>query len=91
MQGHWVLRLVMSYTRQGIRFVAGYQTRVRRYDLLREVGSASCDISHETRRKICYRHWVLRLVISYTRRGIRFLPVIGFCDFDLTHETRGTI
>ena len=63
---HSVLRLVISYTRQGVRFVTG-------------IGSASCDITHETRGTICYGHWVLRLVISHTRQGVRFVTRIGFC------------
>ena len=64
--GHWVLRLVISHTRQG-------------YDLLQALGSASCDITHETIGTICYGHWVLRLVISHTRQGVRFVTGIGFC------------
>ena len=36
--------------------------------MLRALGSASCDITHETGGAICYGHWVLRLVISHTRR-----------------------
>ena len=49
------------------------------YDLLRALGSASCDITDETRGKICYGHWVLRLVISRTRQGVRIVLGIGFC------------
>ena len=48
------------------------------YDLLRALGSASCDIT-ETRGKTCYGHWVLRLVISRTRQGVRFVTGLGFC------------
>ena len=84
--GHWVLRLVISHTRQGVRFVRGmgfcvfgYYTRDRGYDLLEALRSASCDIIHETRGTICYGHWVLRLVISHTRQGVRFATGIGFC------------
>ena len=89
--GHWALCLVISHTRQGVRFVTGYHTRDRGYDLLRALGSASCDITHETGSTICYGHWVrtrgticfrhsvLRLVISYTRQGVRFVTGIGFC------------
>ena len=64
--GHWVLRLVISHTRQV-------------YDLLQALRSASCDITHETVGTICYRHCVLRLVISHTRQGVRFVTGIGFC------------
>ena len=53
--GQWVLRLVISHTRQGVRVVAvsgfcvlRYHTRARGYDLLQALGSASCDITHET-------------------------------------------
>ena len=64
--GHWVLRLVISHTRQV-------------YDLLLAWRSASCDITHETVGTICYRHCVLRLVISHTRQGVLFVAGIGFC------------
>ena len=84
--GHWVLPLVISQTRQGVRFVTGfgfcvlwYHTRDRRYDLLQALRSKSCDIIHETRGTICYGHWVLRLVISHTRQGVRFVTGIAFC------------
>ena len=84
--GHWVLHLVVSHTRQGVRFVTGigfcilwYHTRDRGYDLLRALGSASCGITHETGGTICYGHWVLHLVVSHTRQGVRFVTGIGFC------------
>ena len=86
--GHWVLRLVISHPRQGVRFVpgSGYcvlwsHTRDRGYDLLRALGSASCDITHETGGTVCNGHRVLRLVISHTRQrqGVRFVTGIGFC------------
>ena len=64
--GHWVLDLVILHTRQG-------------YDLLRALGSASCDITHETGGTICYGHWVLPLVISHTRQVVRFVTGIGIC------------
>ena len=95
--GHWVLRLVISHTRQGVRFVTGiafcvlsYHTRDRGYDLLRALGSGSCDITHETGGTICLRHCVLRLVISYTR-GCVLLRALGSVSCDITHETGGTI
>ena len=84
--GHWVLCLVISHTRQGVRFVAGigfcvlsYHTRDKAYELLPALRSASYDIGHETRVTIGYGHWVLRLVISHTRQGVRFVTGIGFC------------
>ena len=84
--GHWVVRLVISHTRQGVRFVPGigfclwwYHPRDRGYDLLRALGSVSCDITHETGATSCYGHWVVRLVIPHTRQGVRFVTGIGFC------------
>ena len=84
--GHWVLCLVITDTRQGVRIVTGIgfcvfrnHTRHRANDLLRALGSASCDITHETRGTICFGHWVLRLVISHTEKGVRFVTGIGFC------------
>ena len=74
--GHWVLRLVISHTREEVRVVLyGHwvldlvilHTR-QGYDLLRALGSASCDITHQTGDTICCWHWVLRLVISHTRQ-----------------------
>ena len=74
--GYWVLRLVKSLARQGVRFVMCigfcfllYHSRDRGYDLIRAFGSASCDITHETGGTICYEHWVLPLVISHARQG----------------------
>ena len=45
--GHWDLPLVISHTKQGVRFVTGlgYLRRGTGYDLLRTLGSASCDIT----------------------------------------------
>ena len=60
------LRVVISYARLG-------------YDVLPALGSISCDIAHETEATICYGHWVLRLVMSHTRPGVRFVIGIGFC------------
>ena len=82
---HWVLRLVISHTSQGVRFVTGIEicvceiTQERGEDLLQALRSASCDIIHATRGTICYGHWVLRLEISYTEQGVRFVTGIGFC------------
>ena len=84
--GHCFLRLVMSYTRQkegfntGVRFcVLRYHTRDNGYVWLWALGSASCDITDETGDTICYENWILHLVISYTRQGVRFNEGIGFC------------
>ena len=68
--GHWVLRLVISHTRQGLRFVTGIGFCGR---------SASCDITHKAGGTSFYGYWVLRLVISFTRQGVRFVTGIGFC------------
>ena len=64
--GYWVLRFVISQTRQGVWFVTGGR-------------SASCDITHETAGTTCYGLWVLRPVISHTRQGVRLVTGIGFC------------
>ena len=73
-------------------------TKQRGYDLLRALGSATCDITHETGVRFvtgielsscdityetggttCDRHWVLHVVISHTRQGVRLVTDIGFC------------
>ena len=59
--------------------------------MLRALGSASRDITHETGGTICYGHWVLRPVISHTRQGVRFVRALGSASCDITHETGGTI
>ena len=46
--------------------------------MLRALGSASCDITHETAGTIGCGHWVLPLVISHTRQGVRFVTGSGF-------------
>ena len=64
--GHWVLRPLISQTRQGVRFVTGSGFCGR---------SASCDRGYNL-----LLAWVdLRLVISHTRQGVRFVTGIGFC------------
>ena len=50
------------------------------------LGSASCVIRHQTGGTICYGHWVLHLVLSDTRQGVRFVTGIGFCI--LSYQTR---
>ena len=54
--------------------------------MLRAVGSASCDITHETGGTICHGQWVLRRY-----ELLRVLRVLGSASFDITHETPGTI
>ena len=63
--------IIYSHTRQG-------------YDLLRALGSASLDITRETRGTMCYGHWVLHLVIS------RLITVLGSGFCDIRHQTGGT-
>ena len=87
---HWVLRLVISHTRQRVRFVTGTGFCGRSascdithetggYEFLRILGSASCDITHETGVAICYGHWSLRLVNSHTKQGVRVVTgMLGF-------------
>ena len=41
--------------------------------MLRALDSASSDITHETGGTICSGHWILRLVISFTRQEVRFV------------------
>ena len=55
--------------------------------MLRALGSASFGITHETGGTICYGHWVLRLVISYTRQGYDLLRALGSASRDIKHET----
>ena len=83
--GHWNLCLVISQTRQGVRFVTGFG--ICTFDISHETGgtvcyrhcgSASCDITYETGGTICYGHWVLCLVISYMRQGVRCVTGLGF-------------
>ena len=59
--------------------------------MLHALRSASCDITHETWGTTCYGHWVLRLVISHTRQGVRLLRALGSASRDITHETGGTV
>ena len=85
--GHWVLCLVISHPRQGIRFFPGtglcvlrYHTRDRGNDLLRALGSASCDITYETT-----GYGLLRALgssscdITPVIGGIRLVTGIRFC------------
>ena len=66
---NWVLHLVISHTRHGVRFVTGIGFCAR---------SACCDVTHKTGGTSFYGCWVLRLVRSHTREGVRFATGIGF-------------
>ena len=59
------------------------------YDLLPALCSASCDITHDTGDTICNGHWVLHLVISYRRQGVRFVTGIGFLHLEISHTRQG--
>ena len=59
--------------------------------MLRALGSASCDITHETRETICYGHWVVCLVISNDTRGTILLRALTSASCDITEETGGKI
>ena len=59
--------------------------------MLRSLGSASCDITHKTGGTICSGRWVLHLVISNTRQGVRFVTGSGCCILRWHNETGGTI
>ena len=56
------------------------------YHLLRALGSASCDITHETGATISYGHCVLHLRKSHTRQEVRFAT--GIRLFSLRYHTR---
>ena len=47
--------------------------------MLPALGSAPGDDTHETGVTIFSANWVLHLVISRTRHGVRFFMGIGFC------------
>ena len=79
--GHWILILVISHTRQEVRFITGsvlrYHTRDRGFGLLRALDFASCDITHDLCRALGSAADP-RLVISHTRQEKRIFGV-GFC------------
>ena len=82
---HWLLRLVLSHTTQGVQFVTSiwfcvlfYRTR-----FVSGMGFASCEIAHETWGAICYGHWgsvlwALHHVISHAKQGVCFAKGICF-------------
>ena len=60
--------------------------------MLRALGSASCDIIHETGSTICYGHWVLRLLRYHLRdREYDLLGALGSVSCDILQETGSTI
>ena len=84
--GHGFLHLVVSYSRQEVRFVTGmglcilrYLAADGRYDLLRAWGSASSGILQQTGRTMCYRDGFLHLVVSYSRQQVRSDMGRRFC------------
>ena len=93
--------LTISLTGQAVRFftsivfcMSWYPRRnsgATIYDLLRAVGSASCDIAHETRGTFCSGHWVLHLVISLKHETGGTVCFRAFCSAscDLAYETAG--
>ena len=102
--GHWVLHLVLSHTRQEVRFVTGirsasfdislfilrYHTRDREYDLLRTLGPASCDLPYESVGVQFARGWARHLVNRTRNKGYDLLRAVGSASCDTTHETGGT-
>ena len=58
--------------------------------MLRALGSA-CNITHEIGGTVCYGHWVLCLVISHTRQGLRLVRAVSSASCDITYDTSGTI
>ena len=56
--------------------------------MLRALGSASCDITHETRGTSFYGHWVLCLAISHTRQGVTmcYMPWVLRLVMSLTRQ-----
>ena len=89
--GNWVLCFAISHTKLEVRFATGivfcilvYHTRDGGYDLLRPLGPASFDVTHETRGTTCFGHWVLRLMVSRTKQGVRFVTGIRSASFDIT-------
>ena len=94
--GPWVLHLVSSDTRQAVPLVTAivfcilyYQTPDRGYDLIWALDSASCVIRHQTRGTICYGHWVLHLVLSDTRQGVRFVTSIWVLHLVVSDTRQG--
>ena len=90
--GHWVLGLVTSHRREGIRVLAVKKfcvlcsfTRHKGYDLSRALVSAFCDITHETGSTSCCGYLIQRLVILPTTQG-DFLRTLGSASCGLTRK-----
>ena len=95
---HWVLHFAKSHTRQRVRFVTGigfciawYLTQDKGYDLLRALGSASWDITHETGGTICYDIGFCILGYHTRNTGYDLLLALGSGSCEITHETGDTI
>ena len=87
---------MISHTKQEVRFATGigicilcFYTRNKVCDFLPALGSASCDITHETGGTICFGLCVLHLVISHTIQGYDLLRALCSVSCDILHETRG--
>ena len=84
--GHWVLRLVISHTRQMLELVP-------KVDLLPVSGARTS--TQVLRSTICCRclglELVLRSTICCTREGYDLFRALGSVSCDITHETGGTI
>ena len=100
--GHWDLCFVISQTRQGVRFVTGIGFRgrsascditheTRGYDLLRELGSVSFDITHATGGTTCFGIGYCVLSCHTRDRGYELLWALGSVSCNITDETGGTI
>ena len=90
--GHWVLGLVTSHRRKGVRVLAVKKfcvlcsfTRHKGYDLSRALVSAFCDITHKTGSTSCCGYLIQRLVILPTTQG-DFLRTLGSVSCDLTRK-----
>ena len=71
---------MISHTRQGVRFV------------IWALDFVFSDILYKTKGTICYRHWVLCLVIIYSQnRRYDLLQALGSASCEITHETKGAI
>ena len=58
--------------------------------MIQALGSASCDITHETGATTSYVHWVLRLVNIRDRR-YELLRALESASSHVAHETGGTV
>ena len=72
---NWVLRLVISHKRHGVRFVTGIGFWFLRFS----------DVTSETGGTTCFGHLVLHHGISHARQGVRAVVGIGFCILRYIH------